>query len=80
MNKKLQVFAVIRVDLEMASMEDAVTVKEVLSDANEAELEVERLNTLNTVNGARYFFQATRYFPNGRKSSLKRRTKISLVK
>jgi len=46
MEKKLQVFAVIRVDSETASLEDAVTIKEILSDADEAEIEVERLNKL----------------------------------
>ena len=79
MDKKFQVFAVIRVDSEIASLEDAITVKEILSNANEAEIEVERLNKLNATKGARYFFQATRYFPNGRKSSLKGQTKIKLV-
>jgi len=71
MDKKLEVFAVIRVDLDMVSLEDAVTVKQILPEANEAEMEVERLNKLNATKRARYFFQATRYFPNGRKSSLK---------
>jgi hypothetical protein len=63
----------------MASFEDAVTVKEILPEAKEAEMEVERLNKLNATKRARYFFQATRYFPNGRNSSLKVQTKIRLA-
>jgi hypothetical protein len=80
MDKKVQVFAVMRLDLEVDSLEDAVTVKEILPGKNEAATEVERLNRLNGTKGARYFFLETRYFPNGRKAILKGQTKIRLVK
>lgn len=63
---KVQVFAVVRVDLDAASAENAFTVKEVLPTEDEAAAEVERLNALNAVKGTRYFWQATRYFPKGR--------------
>ncbi len=61
-----QVFAVIRVD-NYQFIEDAITVKEILPTMEEATEEVERLNGLNEEKGARYFWQATRYFPEGRK-------------
>lgn len=63
---KVQVYAVIRVD-DSRSAEDAITVKEILPTMEEAVQEAERLNTLNNDKGARYFWQATRYFPEGRK-------------
>ena len=67
MAEKLQVFAVMRWDSEMSNSKDAFTVKEVLPTQVEAEAEVERLNKLNEPKGAHYFWQATRYFPGGRK-------------
>ena len=67
MEKKLQVFAILRVDIGIHSLEDAVTVKEILPGRVEAEREVERLNKLNASKGARYFWQPTRYYPEGRK-------------
>jgi hypothetical protein len=57
---------VVRVD-ESESAEDAITIKEILPTMEEAVQEAERLNMLNSDNGARYFWQATRYFPEGRK-------------
>ncbi len=60
-----QVFAVIRIDRDRLT-EDALTIKEILPTAEQAREEVERLNALNKRRGARYFWQATRYFPNGR--------------
>jgi hypothetical protein len=63
MEKKIQVYAVVRIDGER--MEDAVTIKEILPTQEEASREVERLNQLNKDKGAHYFFQVTRYFPNG---------------
>jgi hypothetical protein len=48
-------------------LEDAVTVKEILPGMVEAEIEVERLNKLNASKDARYFWQATTYYPEGRK-------------
>ena len=67
MKKRIQVFAIIRVD-NYQSIEDAITVKEILPTIEEASEEVERLNKLNDAKGARYFWQATRYFPEGRKA------------
>lgn len=66
MYTKIQVYAVIRVDASQ-SIEDAITIKEILPTIEQAVQEVERLNKLNSVKGTRYFWQATRYFPEGRK-------------
>ena len=65
---KVQVYAVVRVD-DSQSTEDAITVKEILPTMEEAAQEAERLNALNSDKGARYFWQATRYFPEGRKET-----------
>jgi hypothetical protein len=64
---RMQVFAVVRFDLESRDPELAVTVKEVVPTLEEAQIEVARLNEL--VEGksrVRYFWQATRFFPEGR--------------
>jgi hypothetical protein len=79
-DKKLQVFAVIRVDADLASPQDAITVTEILREEEEARAEVERLNRLNSAKGSRYFWQATRYFPNGRRSIGKGQTRLKLVR
>jgi L-fucose mutarotase/ribose pyranase (RbsD/FucU family) len=79
-DKKLQVYAVIRIDRDFSSPEVAVAVKEILPGEKEASAEVERLNRLNFAKGCKYFWQATRYFPNGRKAIDKRRTPLKLVK
>jgi hypothetical protein len=71
MEKKLQVFAVLRIDLDIRLLEDALTVKEILPTSDEAQREVERLNKLNASKRAKYFWQVTRYFPDGRKSNAK---------
>jgi len=63
---KVQVYAVIRVDSNRSLVEDAIAVKEILPTVEDAEHEVERLTKLNQDKGARYFWQATRYFPAGR--------------
>jgi SAM-dependent methyltransferase len=65
MNTKVQVYAVVRID-DSQAIEDAITVKEILPTIEQAMREVERLNKLNSDKGARYFWQATRYFPDGR--------------
>jgi hypothetical protein len=44
----------------------AVTVKEVLPTIEEAQAEVQRLNTLPKEGGAGYIWQHTRYLPQGR--------------
>lgn len=43
-----------------------VTVKEVVTSADEARREVMRLNTLNGGKGCRYYWQATHVFLDGR--------------
>lgn len=67
-NKRIQVYAVVRID-DGRLAEDNITVKEILPTMQEAFEEVERLNGLNSAKGARYFWQATRYFPEGKKTS-----------
>jgi hypothetical protein len=68
MQRKMQVFAVLREDTDIEAIEDRVTVKEILRRQEDAEAEVARLNRLNSGKGARYYWQATRYFPKGRKA------------
>jgi hypothetical protein len=65
MAEKIQVYAVVRINREYA-LENAVTVKEIVPSMEEALMEVQRLNQLNSDKGAHYFAQATRYFPSGR--------------
>ncbi|HEX2270330.1 MAG TPA: hypothetical protein VHH35_12370 [Pyrinomonadaceae bacterium] len=65
MSKKVQVYAVVRLDSSQVR-EEAITVKEVLPAMEQAIREVERLNKLNADKGALYFWQTTRYFPEGR--------------
>jgi hypothetical protein len=64
MDRIVQVYAVVRID-EYSSGTDAITVKEILPTMEQAEREVERLNRLNSDKGSHYFWQATRYFPQG---------------
>jgi hypothetical protein len=73
-NSKTQVFAVIRVDDvgtfdsgKPGTVSNHITIKEILPTLDEAEVEVKRLNALNSEKGAYYFWQATRYFPDGRR-------------
>jgi hypothetical protein len=68
MDEKIQVFAVIRLD-DRSNIEDGITVKEILPTLEEAIREVERLNSLNAMKGSRYFWQTTRFFPQGRTRS-----------
>lgn len=67
MKNAVHVYAVIRVDVGMQDIETAVTVKEVVPTMEEATAEVERLNKLNADKGCRYFWQTTRYLPQGLK-------------
>jgi len=72
MEKKLPVFAILRIDLEVRwTLEDAVYVTAILPSQDEAKREVERLNKLNATKGVRYSWQATRFYPEGRKSNTK---------
>jgi len=65
MNQKIPVFAVVRVDEDL-SPDNAITIKEILPTAEEAIQEVERLNKLQSGKKCHYFWQYTRYYPNGR--------------
>jgi hypothetical protein len=57
---KTQVYAIVRLDDSMISLEDGISVKEVVWSLEEAEAEVARLNELNGSKGSKYFFRTTR--------------------
>ena len=60
---KTQVYAIIRVDEfydQSTPIETKITVKEVVRSLEEAKTQVARLNTLNELRGAKYFWQTTR--------------------
>ena len=59
---KEQVFAVIRIDGDIGHSEDSITVVRIVAELEQAIKEVERLNKLNAAKGARYSWQATRYY------------------
>ena len=60
-----QVFAVIRIDQDVESPQDMVTVKEIVRGQDLAVAEAERLNKLNEDKRCFYFIQATRLFGYG---------------
>lgn len=60
-----QVFAIVRLDRGEGMPEPRVTVKEVVTSLNIAEVEVARLNQINGDKSCVYFAQATRLFPDG---------------
>ena len=62
---KLQVYAVVRIDSDVPG-DDAIAVPEVLPTLDQADAEVARLNGLNGGKGTRYFWLATRFYPEGR--------------
>ena len=64
----MQVFAVVRID-EGMSLPNAVTVTQILPTLEEAQAEVARLSRINAGKGVSYHWQATRFFPEGRKLS-----------
>jgi hypothetical protein len=66
MKEKKQVYAVLRLDKGIADATHAITVKEVVPSQEEAVAEVERLNRVNADKNALYFWQTTRYYPDGR--------------
>lgn len=73
MHQVIQVYAVVRIDIDEgidlsdpAGASDRIRVKEVLPTLEEATREVQRLNELNGSRRAFYFWQATRYYPEGR--------------
>ena len=65
MNKKIHVYAVLRVDGDISG-DEGITVKEILPTLEEAMQEVERLNQLNRGKNCRYFWRIGRCFPEGR--------------
>ena len=67
MRGAIHVYAVVRIDDFLADSGDAaITIKEIVPTMEEAIQEVERLNKLNASKEAHYFWQLTRYFPQGR--------------
>jgi len=65
-SRKVAVYAILRVDLDVAQPDLAVAVVEVLPTPDEAEVEVRRLNRLNADKKCRYLWRVTRFFPDGR--------------
>jgi hypothetical protein len=68
----IEAYAVVRYDhylADDAASEAKVAVKEILPTREEAEREVERLNELDAGRGSTYFWQYTRYYPQGRGAS-----------
>ena len=64
------VYAVVRVDLYLEKpIPNGITVKEILPTLEEAKKEVERLMALNKDKNVLYFWQTTRFFPDGRPGS-----------
>jgi len=63
---QVQVYAVVRLDSNAHPGPLSVTVKEVLSEEEQAAREVERLNRIKASDRVQYFWQATRFFPSGR--------------
>jgi hypothetical protein len=57
----IPVYAVIRIDdYPSGTLENCITIKEIVWSVEEAEAEVVRLNELNRSKGCRYFWQYTR--------------------
>jgi hypothetical protein len=74
-NRAEEAYAVVRLDLYhepltvdaiRAEPDIFVTVREVVPTLEEAKQEAARLNDLNAEKGAFYFWQGTRFFPDGR--------------
>jgi hypothetical protein len=69
LKNKVHAFAVVRRDefLENPdSLEDIITIKEVVWTQEQAESEVSRLNALNAHKGVKYFWRMTRVEANDR--------------
>jgi hypothetical protein len=64
---KTQVYAIVRLDDSMISLEEGISVKEVVWSLEEAEAEVARLNELNGSKGSKYFFRTTRLIGDRRR-------------
>jgi hypothetical protein len=63
--RKVPVYAILRLESDVANPELAVAIKEVVPTLEEADAEVERLNRLNAEKNCRYIWRATRYLPEG---------------
>ena len=64
---KQHVYAIVRIDEfddSSATLEDMISVKEVVWSIEQAEAEVSRLNELNESKRCRYFWQTTRLIAN----------------
>jgi hypothetical protein len=63
---KQHVDAIVRIDEfdSSVTLEDMITVKDVVWSIEQAEAEVSRLNELNESKGCRYFWQTTRLIAN----------------
>lgn len=77
--EKKQVYAVIRIDTYRASVEDQVTVKEIVPTLEAAQAEVLRLNELNRDQGCRYLWQATKLIPEAVTESTLPKASHSLI-
>jgi hypothetical protein len=64
--RKVQVYAVVRLNPQAHHIVDETVVQSVLPTIEEARFEAERLNTLNGDHGSVYFVRATRWYPDGR--------------
>lgn len=66
------VFVVYRFDRDRwnevapSTINNAITIKEVLQTEEEAAAEIERLETLKAANDCEYYFQCAKLYPNGR--------------
>jgi hypothetical protein len=58
--RKVPVYAVLRLELNVADPDLAVAIKEIVPSLQEAEAEVERLNRINADRNCRYILRATR--------------------
>lgn len=68
-SERVAVYAIVRLDDYLGpetSLQGRVTVKEILPSLEEAEREVARLNALAEGREVSYFWQYTRFFPEGR--------------
>jgi hypothetical protein len=66
-NKRVPVYAIVRIDKYFGSVEDQVAVQAVLPSVEEADAEVARLNAGRDPDTVVYLVRATRFYPNGRK-------------
>jgi hypothetical protein len=68
-NPKVSVYAIVRIDKYFSDVQHWVAVQAVLPTLEEAKAEVERLNATRDPERVVYVWRATRFYPEGRKSS-----------